>query len=81
MNEASPVYEIRLQGHLAPRRLRWFDGLAVRHEPNGETVIVASLQDQSALYGLLNWLHNIGAVLLSVKRLSSLPPNAGITRD
>lgn len=69
MNEAPSSYEIRIQGHLAPRRLRWFEGLAVRQEPNGETVIVGPVRDQSALYGLLNWLHNIGAVLLSVRRL------------
>ena len=74
-------YEIRIQGHLAPRRLRWFDGLTVRHEPSGETVIVGPVRDQSALYGLLNWLHNIGAVLLSVRRLGSSPPKGGTTRD
>jgi hypothetical protein len=27
------------------------------------------LPDQSALFGLLNWLHNLGAVLVSVQRL------------
>jgi hypothetical protein len=69
MNEASPLYEIRVQGHLAPRRLRWFDGLTVCQEPNGETVIVGPVRDQAALYGLLNWLRNIGVVLLSVRRL------------
>jgi len=79
-DEASPVYEIRIQGHLAPRRLRWFDGLIVRHEPTGETVIVGPVRDQSALYGLLNWLHNIGAVLLSVGRLATSPPKGGTTK-
>jgi hypothetical protein len=69
MNEASPLYEIRVQGHLAPRRLRWFDGMTVRQEPNGETVIVGPVRDQAVLYGLLNWLRNIGVVLLSVRRL------------
>ncbi len=76
MNEASRLYEIRVQGHLAPRRLRSFEGLAVRQEPNGETVIVGPVGDQAALYGLLNWLHNIGVVLLSVRRLEGAVSSA-----
>jgi hypothetical protein len=76
MNEVSRLYEIRVQGHLAPRRLRSFEGLAVRQEPNGETVIVGPVGDQAALYGLLNWLHNIGVALLSVRRLEGADSNA-----
>ena len=69
MDEVSRLYEIRVQGHLAARRLCSFEGLAVRQEPNGETVIVGPIRDQAALYGLLNWLHNIGVALLSVRRV------------
>jgi hypothetical protein len=69
MNEAPSVYEIRIQGHLAPRRLRWFEGVTVRQEPSGETVIVWPVGDQAALYGLLSWLRNLGVTLLSVRRL------------
>ena len=61
--------EIRVQGHLSPQRFRRFEGLIVSHKPSGETVLIGSFPDQSSLPGLLNWLHDLGAVLISVKRL------------
>ena len=76
MNEVSRLYEIRVQGHLATRRLCSFEGLTVRQEPNGETVIVGLVRDQAALYGLLNWLHNIGVALLTVRRLEEADSSA-----
>jgi hypothetical protein len=63
------TYEIRVQGHLSPQRFRGFEGLRVNHQPNGETALVGPFPDQSALLGLLNWLHDLGAVLVSVRRL------------
>ena len=69
MNKSPSLYEIRVQGHLAPRRLCCFEGLTVTHLPNGETVFVCPVPDQAALYGLLNWLRNLGVTLLSLRRL------------
>jgi hypothetical protein len=69
LTKESTVYEIVIEGHLAPHRVRQFEDLAVTHRPNGETVLLGPLPDQSALFGLLNWLHNLGAVLVSVQRL------------
>lgn len=69
MAKESAVYEIVVKGHLAPHRLRQFEDLTVTHQPSGETVLVGSFSDQSALLGLLNWLHNLGIALISVKRL------------
>jgi len=63
-----PVYEIRVRGHLDPRRLRWFENLKVTQCPNGETILVGPIPDQSALHGLLSWLYDIGIPLLSVKQ-------------
>ena len=66
----SSRYEIRLQGHLAPRRLDSFEGLAIAHHPNGETSLVGVFRDQSALHGLLNHLYNLGVTLLSIRRVT-----------
>ena len=66
----STVYEIVIKGQLASHRLRQFEGLTVTHQPSGETVLVGSFPDQSALFGLLNWLHDLGIALMSVKRLA-----------
>ncbi|MBN1978110.1 MAG: hypothetical protein JW918_12005 [Anaerolineae bacterium] len=63
------AYEVRVQGHLSPQRFREFEGLTVNHQPDGGTVLAGPFPDQSALLGLLNWLHDLGAVLVSVRRL------------
>ena len=68
----SSLYEIRVQGHLAPRRLGYFDDLTITHHPNGETRLVGTFRDQSALYGLLNHICSLGVTLLSVNRVTSL---------
>ena len=69
MKQTSRRYEIRIQGHLAPHRLRHFEALTVRQEASGETVILGCFRDQQALYGLLSWLRNLGATLLLVRQV------------
>lgn len=69
MKTEHPVYEIRVRGHLDSRRLRWFENLTITQQPNGDTVLVAPIQDQSALNGLLSWLYDIGIPLIAVKRI------------
>jgi len=73
VKEACLPYEIRIEGHLAPHRLRHFESVSVRQEASGETVIVGCFRDQAALYGLLSWLQRLGATLLLVKRLQETP--------
>jgi hypothetical protein len=63
------LYEIVIRDHLAPHRLRRFARLAVTHQPGGETTLIGPFPDQSALLGLLNWLHDLGVTLISVKQL------------
>ena len=70
MNAVKPSrYEIRIQGHLEPRRLDCFEDLAITYHPEGETRIEGIL-DPSALHGLLNHLYNLGVTLISVQRLA-----------
>ena len=61
-------YEIRVEGHLAPRWAVWFDGLALAHEDDGTTVISGPIVDQAALHGLLQKLRDLGITLLSLTR-------------
>jgi len=68
MNEPPSHYEIRVRGHLDPRRACCFEGLTILHHANGETVLTGPVRDQSALYGLLSWLQNMGVPLLSVRQ-------------
>lgn len=67
----SPAYyEIRVQGVLDGHWTVWFEGLQVRGERT-QTVISGPVSDQSALYGVLAKLRDLGLVLISVRRLDS----------
>jgi hypothetical protein len=69
MVDTGQPYEIWIEDHLAPHRLRHFEGVTVRQEASGETVIVGCFRDQAALYGLLGWLQGLGTTLVLVKRV------------
>lgn len=59
-------YQIRVQGHLGPQWQKWFEGLTITPQPNGDTVIGGQLADQAALYGVLKKVRNLGLPLISV---------------
>ena len=61
-------YEIRVQGHLRPEWTTWFDGLAIRLEEE-QSVLTGPIADQSALYGLLKRVRDLGLPLLSVNQI------------
>jgi hypothetical protein len=52
--------EIRVQGHMDEHWSVWFDDLLIKHLDPDETVITGSLRDQSAFYGLIAKLRNLG---------------------
>lgn len=62
------TYEIRLTGHLDARWTARFDGLAMRLEADGTTVISGPIADQAALHGLLQRVRDLGIPLVSVTR-------------
>ncbi len=66
------LYEIRVEGHLTDRWTDWFEGLAIRNEPKGETTLSGLIIDQAALFGVLTKIHALNLTLISVYRLS--PP-------
>jgi hypothetical protein len=59
-------YEIRLGGHLDARWTAWFDGLGLRRESDGTTIIHGPIADQAALHGLLAKVRDTGLPLVSV---------------
>jgi hypothetical protein len=61
-------YEIRVEGQLTVRWSEWFDAMAVRADPGGETILSGWLDDQAALYGVLAKIHALNLVLVSVNR-------------
>jgi hypothetical protein len=67
---APKLYEIRLAGHLSATWKARFEGLSVRLEPNGKTVLSGAL-DQAALHGVLVVVRDLGLRLVSVNPVSS----------
>jgi hypothetical protein len=61
-------YEIRIKGRLSDSLLAAFEGLDATVEPV-ETVLRGPVQDQAALYGLLNRIQSLGLELVEVRRL------------
>ena len=62
-------YIIRIEGHISASWAPWFEGLEIRHEESGETVLSGTLVDQTALHGVLMRIRDLGLPLVSVSRI------------
>jgi hypothetical protein len=58
--------EIRIKGRIDDYWSEWFDGLAITHSGQDETVLTGPIPDQAALYGLIAKTRNLGLSLRSV---------------
>ena len=69
--------QIRVKGHLyqTSRWADWFGGLAIENQPDGKALLSGPLPDQSALYGILNRIRDLGLILVSV----NCEPDSGDT--
>ena len=72
-NSNAQVYEIRLKGHLEARWVKWFDGLAITLDENGDTLLTGPVVDQAALHGLLRKVRDLGMPLVSVSAVERGP--------
>ena len=65
------LYQIQVRGHLDARWEAMFAGFSINHQvtPAGQpiTVITGQVADQSALYGLISRLRNLGVDLISIQ--------------
>jgi hypothetical protein len=73
---APEQYEIRVAGHLSQSWTARFEGLSMRHEPEGETVLSGML-DQAALHGVLMKIRDLGVKLVAVNRFGALDGTPG----
>ena len=62
------LYEIRVEDYLSETWSTYFEGLSIRHEPEGETVL-SGILDQAALHGNLIKIRNLNLILISVNRV------------
>jgi hypothetical protein len=70
------VYEIRISGHLAPRRAASFEGLTLSHADGGTTVIRGLFADQAALHGVLARVRDMALPLISVSPVDPVIPRS-----
>jgi hypothetical protein len=74
MNESKPkldlshtvTYQIKIQGQLDEYWSNWFDGLTMVYDEYDNTIVTVQVADQSALYGLLKKVRDLGLPLISV---------------
>ena len=58
--------EIRVKGRISEHWSEWFDGLEISHTLANEAILKGEVKDQSALYGLLAKLRDLGLSLVAV---------------
>jgi hypothetical protein len=63
-------YEIRVEGHIGDSWSAWFEGLTIRYQESGETILTGPLADEAALHGVLMKIRDLGLPLVEVKRIS-----------
>ena len=63
------VYQFRIKGHLGQQWMKWFEGLTVTLEEDGNTLLSGIMVDQSALHGVLKKIRDLGMPLLAVNQV------------
>jgi hypothetical protein len=66
MNQFPKICTIRIEGNLHERWKDWFDGMTVKNLENGEVLLQGCIEDQSVLIGIINQIHNLNLILVSV---------------
>jgi hypothetical protein len=74
------VYQIRLKGHLSRHWTKWFDGLTITLEEDGNTLLTGPVIDQAALHGFLKKVRDLGMPLISVDPVKSNQVDAPIAK-
>ena len=59
---------IRIKGHLDPSWQEYLEGLEIELDEDGTSLLSGVLQDQSALYGVLNIMSRLNLTLLALER-------------
>jgi hypothetical protein len=70
-------YQITLKEYLEESWSASFDSLAITHTPHGATTLAGAIRDQTALYGLIAKIRDLGLTLVAVE--PGLPPQEPVT--
>jgi len=60
------IVEMQFKGQIPEQWSEWFDGLAITHSGLDATILTGRLPDQSALYGIISRMRDLGLQLISL---------------
>jgi hypothetical protein len=66
--QAAGFYRIVVEGRLDERWSDWFEGLTIVPQASGQTLLSGPISDQSALFGILLKIRDLGLNLISVNK-------------
>ncbi len=69
--------KIRVKGHLDKNWSDWLGAMTITHTKRGETVLSGDVSDQTALYGVLLRLSNLGLQLVSMNAVGTRARRSG----
>ena len=68
-------YKISVKEYLEESWSDWFDSLTITHAQDGTTILAGSVRDQTALYGLISKMRDLGLTLVDVSPYApAVPP-------
>lgn len=59
-------YKFKLKGHLDSKWCAWLATESITNETGGNSCFISNIKDQSALFGLLRKIRDMGLPLLSM---------------
>ena len=65
------IYVIKIEGHLSDTRAGLFGNMEMTPLSDGHTLISGHIVDQSALFGILNRIRDLGTPLISINTVRS----------
>lgn len=69
MSGGNKCVRIHIRGMIDQEWTAWFEGLAIDPQEDATTILQGQIADQSALYGILARLRDLGLELLSVEQV------------
>jgi hypothetical protein len=71
-SKSTAYYQIVLQGRIPAFREQWFEGMTIRYDENGDSILSGEVIDQSALHGILDKIRDMGVILISITKIESV---------
>jgi hypothetical protein len=67
------VYQIRVKGLLDERWSGYLSGFTITHHTDDISVLLGTVRDQAALFGILLKIRDLGIPLLAVEQMDDMP--------